>query len=85
MSSSTIIIRQTFLYYGPGSCALCCATGLLEGTGCPSCKGKGYVVVRRPSPPCTCCKGGGRLFDSGALVEVVCSSCNGSGWMITHG
>jgi hypothetical protein len=42
-------------------------------------------VVRRPSPPCTCCKGGGRLFDSAEAVEIVCSFCNGSGWMISNG
>lgn len=58
----------------PQTCAYCRGKGSLGVSRCPSCNGKGSVLVILNSPQCAYCRG------KGSLGVNVCPACNGTGW-----
>jgi DnaJ-class molecular chaperone len=72
-------MAQPTINYAPETCAWCKGSGRFgEGNfKCPTCDGKGSLLVAQPSRKCAWCQGTGRVGE----YQDRCPTCNGSGWV----
>jgi DnaJ-class molecular chaperone len=66
--------------YGAERCGLCLGRGIVTEYLCPSCYGKGMLLVQQPPKTCSACKGAGRALDQEGSDFTICAACSGTGW-----
>ncbi len=64
--------------YAVETCAWCCGAGKEnDDLQCRVCRGRGAVLVARPSQKCKACHCTGRVYVSAMRA---CRGCGGAGW-----